>query len=58
MDSIKRKMPKIQLELDEDEDMIVELYKIKYKLKDKREAVKKMIKCFKIDLNIKLAIKK
>jgi len=47
-------MPKIQIEISEEENMIVELFKLKNKLKDKREAIKKMIKCFKIDLDISL----
>lgn len=44
---------KIQLDLTEEENLMVELYKLKYKLNTKQEAIKKMIKCFDIKLDIK-----
>lgn len=47
-------MPKIQIELSEDEDLTVSLFKVKYKLKDKREAIKEMIKMFKINFEISM----
>jgi hypothetical protein len=50
-------MTKIQLELSDDEDFKVELFKVKHRLKDKREAIKKMIDCFSIDFNIRIRSK-
>ena len=43
-------MPKIQIELSEIEDSIVEAYKLVYKLKTKEEAIKQMIKYFKVKI--------
>lgn len=43
-------MPKIQIELSEIEDSIVEAYKLVYKMKTKEEAIKQMIKYFKVKI--------
>lgn len=43
-------MPKIQIDLSEAEDSIVEAYKLVYKLKTKEEAIKQMIKYFKVKI--------
>ncbi len=43
-------MPKIQLDLTEQEDKIVEAYKLVYGLKTKQEAIKQMIKFFKVKI--------
>ena len=43
-------MPKIQIDLSEVEDSIVEAYKLVYKLKTKEEAIKQMIKYFKVKI--------
>ena len=45
-------MPHIQIMLDDEEDEIVAMFNIKYKLGDKRLAIKKMIRCFKIDSDV------
>ena len=47
-------MTKIQIDLDEDEDLIVSLFKLKNKLTNKTEAIKEMIKCFDIEFDIRL----
>lgn len=40
-------MTKIQLDLSEDEDRIVEIYKLSHNYKTKQEAIKKMVRFFK-----------
>jgi len=39
-------MTKIQIDLNEDEDRIVEIYKLVNKLNTKQEAIKKMVQYF------------
>jgi len=41
---------KIQIDLDEEEDRIVEIYKLSTKLKTKQEAIKKMVRYFKAEV--------
>lgn len=41
-------MPKIQIDLSEMEDKMVEMYKLINKLRTKEEAIKKMISYFKV----------
>jgi len=48
-------MPKIQLELDKEEDRVVELIKANYSLKDKKEAIKRIIKEFGESLKLTLS---
>ncbi len=43
-------MTKIQIDLSETEDKIVEAYKLVYGLKTKQEAIKQMIKYFKVKI--------
>jgi len=43
-------MTKIQIDLSEVEDKIVEAYKLVYDLKTKEEAIKQMIKYFKVKI--------
>jgi len=43
-------MTKIQIDLSETEDKIVEAYKLVYELKTKQEAIKQMIKHFKVKI--------
>ena len=43
-------MPKIQIELSDEEDKIVEIYKLVNNLKTKQEAIKKMVKYFKAEI--------
>ena len=43
-------MTKIQIDLSEEEDRIVEIYKLVNNLKTKQEAIKKMVKYFKADV--------
>ena len=43
-------MTKIQIDLDEMEDKIVEVYKLVHNLKTKEEAVKQMIRFFKVKI--------
>ena len=43
-------MTKIQIDLSEDEDKIVEIYKLVNNLKTKQEAIKKMVKYFKAEI--------
>ena len=43
-------MTKIQIDLDENEDKIVEIYKLVNNLNTKSEAIKKMIKYFKAEI--------
>jgi hypothetical protein len=47
-------MTKIQIELDEEEDKIVEIYKLVNSLKTKQEAIKKMIRYFKAEIKPKI----
>jgi hypothetical protein len=42
--------PKIQIDLDQEEDKIVEIYKLVNNLNTKSEAIKKMIKYFKAEI--------
>lgn len=46
-------MVKIQIDLSEEEDRIVELYKLANKLKTKQEAVKAMVKYFEVEIKPK-----
>jgi hypothetical protein len=46
-------MVKIQIELSEEEDGIVEVYKTVHKLKTKQEAIKNMIMHFEVDIKPK-----
>jgi hypothetical protein len=43
-------MPKIQIQLSDHEDKIVEAYKLVYGLKTKEEAIRKMITFFKVKI--------
>ena len=43
-------MVKIQIDLSDDEDRIVEIYKLTNRLKTKSDAIKKMIKVFEAGL--------
>ena len=43
-------MTKIQVDLSEEEDKIVEIYKLVNNLKTKQEAIKKMVKYFKAEI--------
>ncbi|MEM3202572.1 MAG: DUF2683 family protein [Candidatus Micrarchaeaceae archaeon] len=45
-------MPLIQIKLTEAQNKIVEAYKLKHNLKDKREAICKMIESFKLTLEV------
>ena len=46
-------MTKIQIDLDEEEDKIVEIYKLVNNLNTKAEAIKKMVKYFKAEIKPK-----
>lgn len=46
-------MTKIQINLDEEEDKTVEVYKIVNDLKTKEEAIKKMVRYFKAEIKPK-----
>ena len=46
-------MTKIQIDLDQEEDKTVEVYKIVNDLKTKEEAIKKMIRYFKAEIKPK-----
>ena len=46
-------MVKIQIDLTEEEDRIVEIYKLTNRLKTKGEAIKKMIKFFEAEIKPK-----
>jgi len=46
-------MTKIQIDLSEEEDRIVEIYKLVNNLKTKQEAIKKMVRYFKADIKPK-----
>jgi len=43
-------MTKIQIDLSEAEDRIVEVYKLVHNLKTKEEAIKKMVRFFKVKI--------
>ena len=43
-------MPKIQIDLSEEEDRLVEIYKLSNKLKTKQNAIKKMINYFEVKI--------
>ena len=43
-------MVKIQLDLSKEEDKIVEIYKLSNELKTKQDAVKQMIRYFKVEI--------
>ena len=43
-------MTKIQIDLSETEDKIVEVYKLVHNLKTKEEAIKQMVKFFKVKI--------
>ena len=43
-------MTKIQIDLSEAEDKIVEIYKLVHNLKTKEEAIKQMVKFFKVKI--------
>jgi hypothetical protein len=43
-------MVKIQIDLSEQEDKIVEVYKLMNNLKTKQDAIKKMVKYFKVEI--------
>lgn len=49
-EDIRWNMTKIQIDLSETEDKIVEAYKLVYGLKTKEEAIKQMIKYFKVKI--------
>jgi len=46
-------MVKMQIDLSEEEDKIVEIYKLANNLRTKQEAIKKMIKYFRVDIKPK-----
>jgi hypothetical protein len=46
-------MTKIQIDLNEEEDRIVEIYKLVNNLKTKQEAIRKMVTYFKADIKPK-----
>ena len=46
-------MVKIQIDLDEEEDKIVEIYKLVNNMNTKSEAIKKMVKYFKAEVKPK-----
>jgi len=46
-------MVKIQLDLSEEEDRLVELYKLSNKFKTKQDAIKKMIRYFEVEIKPK-----
>jgi hypothetical protein len=46
-------MTKIQIDLDEEEDRVVEIYKLMNKLKTKSEAIKKMVQYFEAEVKPK-----
>ena len=46
-------MVKIQIDLSEDEDRIVEVYKLTKRLKTKQEAIKSMIQYFEVSIKPK-----
>ena len=46
-------MAKIQIDLSPEEDKIVEVYKLVHNLKTKQEAIKRMIRYFKVEIKPK-----
>lgn len=46
-------MVKIQLDLSDEEDRLVELYKLSNKMKTKQDAIKKMIQYFEVEVTPK-----
>jgi hypothetical protein len=46
-------MVKIQIDLSEEEDTIVEVYKLTNKMKTKQEAIKKMVQYFEVSVKPK-----
>ena len=46
-------MAKIQIELSEEEGIILDVYKLKNKIKTKQDAIKKMINSFEYEFSIK-----
>lgn len=46
-------MVKIQIDLDDEEDKIVEIYKLVNNLKTKQDAIKKMVRYFKAEIKPK-----
>lgn len=48
--TIYAKMTKIQIDLSETEDKLVEIYKLVHGLKTKQEAIKQMIRYFKVKI--------
>jgi len=46
-------MPKIQIDLSDEEDKIVDIYKLVNNMKTKQEAIKEMIKHFKAEIKPK-----
>ena len=46
-------MVKIQIDLADDEDRIVEMYKLANNLKTKQEAIKQMVKYFQVEIKPK-----
>jgi len=46
-------MVKIQIDLSEEEDMIVEVYKLTNKMKTKQQAIKEMVKHFEVEVKPK-----
>lgn len=46
-------MVKIQVDLDDEEDKIVEIYKLVNNLKTKQDAIKKMVRYFKAEIKPK-----
>lgn len=46
-------MVKIQIDLSDEEDRIVEIYKLTNRLKTKQEAIKKMVKFFEAEIKPK-----
>jgi hypothetical protein len=51
-------MVKIQVDLDKDEDRVVELIKANYSLKDKKEAIKRIIKEFGKSVELRIVERK
>jgi len=47
------KMVKIQIDLDDEEDKVVEIYKLVNNLKTKQEAIKKMVRYFEAEVRPK-----
>lgn len=47
-------MPAIQIKLTEEENKIVDLYRLKHNLKDKRDAIRHMIRQFEVKFEVEL----